>query len=327
MLHPILGRCEGTGCQLACQIGDQLDARRRIGDGAGDSGEISQHRLHQRRVKRMGDGQGGGFYTGSFQRGSHCVDCFSPARDDDILGRVDGCNRNVSGIGSYGVAHLFHIGGDGQHGAACRQCAHQPSARRNQVEALFQGKDAGNTSCHIFPNAMSHHQIGLNAPSQPKLCQGIFQRKECRLCIGGVVDLGQLGVVDARIKYFQEWGFQMGAQQFVAAIQGRAKNRFGCIELPTHLAVLGALSGKKKGNFRAEPCSAFSGPNLTFDDAGGVTGLPGCQLFLGRLWGGCHHTEAVGMVVASNMAGKGHIGQIVGWPLLQKCDIPICQCL
>ena len=68
---------------------------------------------------------------------------------------------------------------------------HQAAAGSNEPQTILQRKDAGDTGGYNFAHAVTHYDVGLNAPGAPQFGQRIFDGKEGGLCIGGLVEEGR----------------------------------------------------------------------------------------------------------------------------------------
>ncbi len=98
---------------------------------------------------------------------------------------------------------------------------------------------------------MANHVVGSNTPRAPKLRQRILEREERRLRVRRLVD-GRLGSL-LRVQHGEQRLLQVGAEDRVAAVDGRTESRFGLVELPSHSGELGALSRKQERKLRPEP--------------------------------------------------------------------------
>ena len=104
---------------------------------------------------------------------------------------------------------------------------------------------------------MAQHKIRLDAPGQPELGQGILQRKERGLGVGGVGKqrgglccvrlVGRPACLVGRIEQFDQGATKQGLQDRIALLQRVLKNWLGCVEVVPHCQQLRALARKEKG--------------------------------------------------------------------------------
>ena len=107
--------------------------------------------------------------------------------NDHTFGAVDGSNRHFLGISSNRRLDLGLRRHQRGHRPILRQRAHQPPTRRHQFQAVFQAEDPRHASRRQLANTMTDEQVWLNPPALPQRRQRIFQGKERRLGVGGII--------------------------------------------------------------------------------------------------------------------------------------------
>ena len=75
-----------------------------------------------------------------------------------------------------------------RHSAFGSQFVHESGPFRNQVKAVLQTKNAGNRGGHKFADAVTQHDVGLDAVGEPLLGERVFQGKNGRLRVTGFVE-------------------------------------------------------------------------------------------------------------------------------------------
>ena len=133
MAHPVVRRRDlGTG-EFTGYVGNQPDGGRMIGNRGRDLTKWGQHRLHQRRMEGMGNGQlaaldaFGGELLGNRQH------CRRGAGDDHTFRPIDRGDGDLGSIGRNCRPAPRFGGYKGNHRPIWRQRPHQPSARRHQL--------------------------------------------------------------------------------------------------------------------------------------------------------------------------------------------------
>src|SRR5262249_31386580 len=97
---------------------------------------------------------------------------------------------------------------------------------------------------HVLPDAVAHHRAWLDAPRHPERRQGVFEREQRRLRVGGFVQ--RRSSTYLRVQHVQQRPVQVWTQKLLAALERRAEGRLGSVERPPHPDVLGALPGKQE---------------------------------------------------------------------------------
>src|SRR5689334_4892628 len=92
--NPVVGGCDLRTPNTPRYIGDDLDAWLRIRDGGSDLAEVRKHRLHQRRVKRMGHRERYRADALSGELRGELLDAGPLARNHGALRTVHGGDRN-----------------------------------------------------------------------------------------------------------------------------------------------------------------------------------------------------------------------------------------
>ena len=258
MAHPVLRGGDFVARQLPSHIGNQAQNGGVVAHAAGDSGKLCQDRLHQRRVKCMGDLQRLPLHPFCRQALHHLLDSRTSAGNHHTLWAVDcgyrhfgarslfvdernlapshdvNCSNRLSG------PHLAHR--QRHHLALLRQRPHQPSTFSHQPQPILQAEDSGHTGCCQLPHAVSQQQLRLDPPGEPEHCQAIFQGKERWLCAGCLVDGGRV------CQDFEQRSVELPFEQRSAALQRLPEERFRTVQFQTHAGVLCPLAAEEQGH-------------------------------------------------------------------------------
>ena len=132
MAHPVISGGHFIAGEFAGHIRNQAHLRGVIGDAFGHRAEGSQHRLHQRGMESVGDGQLPGLDAGRRELCGNCQHPFPLARDDDTLRAIDRSNRHLVRIGCQNRLHPRLVSRQRDHHAILRQRPHQSAPRRDQ---------------------------------------------------------------------------------------------------------------------------------------------------------------------------------------------------
>ena len=73
--------------------------------------------------------------------------------------------------------------------AARRKLLHQTSTLRHERQAIFELENASKRGRYVLSKTMTDHRFWSDSPRQPQLCQRIADRKDCRLCDPGLLQL------------------------------------------------------------------------------------------------------------------------------------------
>ena len=136
----------------------------------------------------------------------------------------------------------------GCHCPCFGQGTHQSAPFGDQLQAIGQAKDPGDTGGHIFTQAVTDHHIRLKAPGPPEAGQRIFQGKERRLGIGRLLEerRHRTLVPGWRIEDGQQGAAQQRLQQRITLVKHRPKGGLGGVELAAHIDCLATLPRKEK---------------------------------------------------------------------------------
>ena len=134
----------------------------------------------------------------------------------------------------------------GQHGAA-GQAGHQPPARGDQRQGVFQREHAGEARRHELADAVPQQGAGRHTPGQPQPCRRVAdgeqrglrqgraeQRRLCRI-VSGVQDGAEVQA-------------EQRLQDVGALRHGLAEHRLVLMQGPPHVGVLRALAGEQEGS-------------------------------------------------------------------------------
>jgi hypothetical protein len=107
------------------------------------------------------------------------------------------------------------------HRAISRKRLHQATAHGNQSQRVLELHHSGNARRHILAHAVAQHCRRRDPPRTPQLRQRPFHRKQRRLRVAGLLQLGGL----AGKQKLDQWPLQKPVQHAGAAIDRRAENR------------------------------------------------------------------------------------------------------
>jgi hypothetical protein len=174
----------------------------------------------------------------------------------------------------------------GQH-VSWRQGVHEAAPCRNQIERVFERKDAGEVRRHVFADAVAEHRARLHAPRHPQARERVLGDEQQRLREAGPAHLR----IAAVAQQIAQIAAQLGTQVLGTPIECIAKDGLA-IELAAHPAMLAALSAEEEGDrarravMSARPHRRTFGPRQQLDrlwraardDAPAVLELPATEL-------------------------------------------------
>ena len=143
---------------------------------------------------------------------------------------------------------LIRSAADREHVSA-GEVLHQAGAVGEQVKRVFQLESAGEHGGHVFTDAVTDQQGGLDAPRDPELGEGILDGENAWLGERRAVDVMVRGL--ALVSGWVEGGadvvVEKRPQEQGAFIKRGVENGLGIIDFSTHFHILRALSGEKEG--------------------------------------------------------------------------------
>ncbi len=180
MVHPILRRPKIRAglSQLGGHVRHDVNLRLAHLNPGGDPRELLEHRLHQRRMKRMGDGQRAdppALLSQTLRDRAHCGLC---AGDHHRFGTVDRRDRHSV---TQQRRHLAFTNGHRDHGSARRQALHQPAPRGDQHRRVRQLQHPRHICRRQLPHRMTHHKIRAQTPAPQQREQRRLNREQRRL--------------------------------------------------------------------------------------------------------------------------------------------------
>ena len=89
---------------------------------------------------------------------------------------------------------------------------------------------------------MTQHDGRPDPPGKPEFGKGIFQRKNRRLGVCGLIKQ------TVSCKYVRQWVSQIRAQEFVTSVNRISENRLSLVKLLSHARILGPLTGEQKNH-------------------------------------------------------------------------------
>src|SRR5258708_40275560 len=97
---------------------------------------------------------------------------------------------------------------------------------------------------------MTQHSLWLNSPTEPKLCECIFDSEDGGLRYNRLRNAGTFvfGGIARRIKQGAQILTHMWQKYFAAAVDPMTEDRLGDVHLAGHIGMLRALPRKKKIN-------------------------------------------------------------------------------
>ena len=74
------------------------------------------------------------------------------------------------------------------HLACTWQLLHQPTAGRNELEAIFQAENSSCVGRHVFTNAVADDKLRMDTPTFPKFIKSIFDGEQRGLCVSSLIE-------------------------------------------------------------------------------------------------------------------------------------------
>ncbi len=161
VVHPVLRRPEIRAGQLARHVRHQPKLGLACLHPGRDTRELLEHRLHQRRMKRMRDRQlvHPPTLRGEPIRNRICRGLRTG--DHHRFGRVDRSDPHTL---TQQRLHLVLTGSHRHHRTACRQRLHQPAPRHHQHRRVRQRQHTGRVRRRQLSNGVTHDEVRKHTP-------------------------------------------------------------------------------------------------------------------------------------------------------------------
>jgi hypothetical protein len=192
-------------------------------------------------VRRVQEGRGDAFFC---QLPLKCRDIFARSRSNACTRRVDCSKRNRFRKQRLSLLGRTH---DREHRAG-GHALDQPTTFRDGAQRVFKRKDLGEAGGDEFADAVTERHSRAYAKAHPQLRQGVRHREDRRLRILGIAQqlLSFVDLVALRMQQRPQIQTDMFAQNFGTLVELAAEDRLFLVKLPTHVDVLGPLTGKHK---------------------------------------------------------------------------------
>ena len=142
------------------------------------------------------------------------------------------------------------VGENREHPAARRQSTHQPSARRDEPQPVFEREHACHARGDELTDAVSGHGRRPHAARAQKFRQRPFERKECGLGEFGLGEPRRGRTVGRGVQDTQQRNRQQRVEHGRAAVERATEHRLVFIETAAHAGKLRALSREQKRHRR-----------------------------------------------------------------------------
>src|ERR1035441_9084202 len=142
---------------------------------------------------------------------------------------------------------------NGEHGARWK-FINQASAKSDEVQCVFEGKDACDTSGDVFPDAVTHHRGRLDAKGHPPARQGILDGEESRLRKPCLIQSFRSGILFllSRIESLEQIDAERSLKLLRAEDKGVAKNLLVPAKFEPAVYILRTLAGEHERNLRRD---------------------------------------------------------------------------
>ncbi|VWD35678.1 hypothetical protein BLA50215_05004 [Burkholderia lata] len=230
----------------AREIRIERDRRACDGHGFRRGLEAVQHRLEQRRVKRVRRIERHGPDVLRGERIDQHRDALALAGDHDARRTVDGRHRDLVRPRFDRALDGGEVGENGRHVAVAGQRLHQPAAFGDQPQAVFRREDAGRASRRVLAHAVAHHGVGHHTERRQQRAERVLQREQRRLAVAGLVNVLALGRQHLEQRLVEQ---RIGHR--AAAVDGVAEHRIRVVQTAAHTGVLRALASEQEGHLHA----------------------------------------------------------------------------
>ena len=242
VIAPVIARGDLGPRQAPCEIAQQRQGRRPEGNAAEQLLKLRQHRRHRRRVEGVRHRQASGLDPCGGGQWLEGLNRLERSRDHRVCRSVQGRQRQPGYLG-HQILGLGLGSQQRQHPATGWQGLHQAATRRDQLQCVLEVKDTRQVRRHHLANTVTQQQIGLEAPAQPELTEGVAHHKNRRLAEPGLVE--QLGVIGVAAEQHRCQGLgQQRIEHGSAAIKSLAEDRMLAVKLLGHAKGLRTLAGE-----------------------------------------------------------------------------------
>ena len=247
------------GGQRAGDVRDQSESGRRPGQVRDLALERVQHRIEQRRMERVRDGQRLAPDSALEQRPrSPPRRRRRPPRSTVCAGPLTAPIATEPGVVARTARTSASEAIDGGHRTAGRQRLHQAAADRHQSQRIGEPEDAGDAGGDDLSDAVPDHHRRDDAPVAPEAAQRVLDGEQRRLRIRGLVEPAR--VVAFGEQDVEQGPFEQAAESGRAGVQRFAEYRFGLVEPARHPGVLRALAGEHESDPRRVAAREARGP-------------------------------------------------------------------
>ncbi|CAM5391027.1 hypothetical protein SLAVM298S_07454 [Streptomyces lavendulae subsp. lavendulae] len=223
---------------------DDRNGRGFEGNTLGYLAEAVEHRVHQRGVEGVRDGEP--LRPAAVRR--EPVDDrrhrIRSARNHHRRGPVD--RRDPRAVLEPGqqVPYLLLRGLHGDHHARGRQLLHQPAARRHQGRRVFEREHARHMGGRELAHRVTREQVRPDAPGLHQPEQRHLDREQGGLRVTGLVQ--QLGIIPEH--HVLDRPFEVRCQRGADVVEGLREHREGRVQFTPHARPLAPLSREQEGH-------------------------------------------------------------------------------
>ncbi|SCD77817.1 hypothetical protein GA0115236_12208 [Streptomyces sp. IgraMP-1] len=217
------------------------------GESGDDRAELLQHRVHERRVERVGDPQPAGAAPEGRDAGGDGLDGVLGSGDDDRGRAVDGGDGDLSGVFGDERRDLVLGGLQGDHGAALVQRLHEAATGGDQGAGVGEGEHPGDVGGGYLADGVAGEVVGGDAPGLDEPVQGHFEGEQGGLRVLGAVE--ERGLLAALLG--EDQGLQRAVEPRVEVLQdlveGAGEDGEAGVKVAAHAGTLGALAREEHG--------------------------------------------------------------------------------
>ena len=243
MLAPVLGVQGRLGAQHRTgSVADQWQGRCCIAESPREGLEFVEHRIEQlgvERVRSLQPSAAGAVLTA----GRDDLFQILAGPGEHRVAAVVGADRNTrEGLG--GLKHIPGVGEHGDHAAAGRQTAEEPSALGDEPGPVLEAEHPGHAGGRVLADAVAQNHVGFDTPRLPQPRQAHFDGEDRRLGKRRVPQrfrsLAVTGQQDVKKRAGQDRVDRLGAPA-----DGVGEHRLGVEQLAGHAEVLATLTGEE----------------------------------------------------------------------------------
>ncbi|RGC65724.1 hypothetical protein C5N14_27225 [Micromonospora sp. MW-13] len=244
--HPVVGRADLVGIgERAGQVRHHRQRRRGERQLVEHGAEPGQHRLHQRAVEGVADGEPAGTRAPVPPGPLDLVEGLGVARHDDGGGPVDGGDPDPVGQAGQRRQDVGLGRGDGEHPAAGRQGLHQPAPGGDQRAGVFEGEHPGHVRGGDLADRVTAHEVGRDPERLDEPEQGHLDGEQAGLGEHGLVQQPGRRRTRRGVQHLPQGARQGPVQVPARLVEGGGEDREGLVQLPAHPGALRALAGEE----------------------------------------------------------------------------------